>query len=195
MIETSNTTPTTNRNATNYVSQYVKIRLEEALREAELALKFLGQDLHRNAAGKAFQAWKALLAAVAAQHREAIAKRYAGAVRDKTGKLRSRADMVIALMPTTRMREAASALEEVCGRELIHLTDIALNLHEFQYNGLDPKGVVSRYTNLEDVEKDVKYLAEKTMEWVKKEMTPGGSPSNLDTNIRYSEERSIGESG
>jgi len=171
VIETSNTTPTNNRNATNHLSQYVKIRLEEALREAELALKFLEQGLHRNAAGKAFQAWKALLAAVAAQHREAIAKRYVGAVRDKTGKLRSRADMVIALMPTTEMREVASALEEVYGRELIHLTDIALNLHEFQYNGLDPEGVVSRYINLEDVEKDVKYLAEKTMEWVKKEMS------------------------
>ena len=92
------------------VSQYVKIRLEEALREAELALKFLEQGLRRNAAGKAFQAWKALLAAAAAQHREAITRRYAGAVKDKTGRLRSRA--VVALMPTTRMREVASALEE-----------------------------------------------------------------------------------
>ena len=153
------------------ISQYVKIRLEEALQEAELALKFLEQGLHRNAAGKAFQAWKALLAAVAAQHREVVAKRCAGAVRDKTGRMRSRADMVIALMPTTKIREVASALEEIYGRELIHLTDVALNLHEFQYNGLDPEGVVSRYTNLKDVEKDVKYLAEKTTEWVKKEMS------------------------
>jgi hypothetical protein len=168
VIETSNATPTNNRNATNHISQYVKIRLEEALWEAELALKFLEQGLHRNAAGKAFQAWKALLAAVAAQYKDAIAKRYAGAVKDKTGRLRSRADVVIALMPTTRMREVASALGEVYGRELIHLTDIALNLHEFQYNGLDPEGVVSRYTNLEDVEKDIKYLAERTIEWVKK---------------------------
>ncbi len=31
--------------------------------------------------------------------------------------------------------------------------------------------MVSRYTNLEDVEKDVKYLAEKTAEWVKKEVS------------------------
>ncbi len=152
------------------VAQYVKLRLEEALWEAELALKFLEQGLHRNAAGKAFQAWKALLAAAAAQHREAIARRYAGAVRDKTGRLRARADVVIALMPTTKMREVASALEEAYGRELIHLTDIALNIHEFQYNGLDPEGIASRYTNLADVEKDIKYLAEKTIEWVKKEM-------------------------
>jgi hypothetical protein len=151
------------------ISQYVKIRLEEALREAELALKFLEQGLHRNATGKAFQAWKALLAAVAAQHREAIARRYAGAVRDKTGRLRSRADVVIALMPTTKMREVASALEEVWKRA--HITDIALNLHEFQYNGLDPEGIASRYSNLADVEKDIKYLAEKTIEWVKKEMS------------------------
>ena len=48
--------------------------------------------------------------------------------------------MVIALMPTTRMREVASALEEAYGKELIHLTDIALDLHEFRYNGLDPGG-------------------------------------------------------
>ena len=153
------------------LSQYVKIRLEEALREAELALKFLEQGLHRNAGGKAFQAWKALLAAFAARHREAIARRYAGAVKDKTGRLRSRADIVIALMPTIKMREVASVLEEVYGRELIHLTDVALNLHEFQYNGLDPEGIVSRYSNLAYVEKDIKYLVEKIVEWVKKEVS------------------------
>jgi hypothetical protein len=149
-------------------SQYVKLRLEEAAVEAGLALKFLEQGLHRNAAGKAFQAWKALLAAAAARHRELVAKRYPGAVRDKTGMLRVRADMVIALMPTARMREVASALEGVYGRELLHLTDLALNLHEFQYNGLDPEGAVSRYTSLEDVEKDIRYLAEKTVEWARR---------------------------
>jgi len=171
VIETSNTTPTNNRNVTNHLSQYVRIRLEEALWEAELALKFLEQGLHRNAARKAFQAWKALLAAFAAQHREAIARRYAGAVRDKTGRMRSRADMVIALMPTTKMREVASALEEIYGRALIHLIDVALNLYEFQYSGLDPEGIASRYSNLVDIEKDIKYLAEKTIEWVKKEVS------------------------
>jgi len=149
-------------------AQYIKLRLEEALREAELALRFLEQDLYRNAAGKAFRGGKAWLAAVAARHREVIARRYAGVVKDKTAKTRSRADMVVALMPTTRMRETASALEEIYGRELVHLTDVALNLHEFQYNGLDAEGVASRYTNLEDVKKDIKYLAEKTVEWVKK---------------------------
>ncbi|MEZ0320231.1 MAG: PaREP1 family protein [Pyrobaculum sp.] len=41
--------------------RYVEIRLDEA--EADLALRFLEEGLHRNAAGKAFQAWKAALTA------------------------------------------------------------------------------------------------------------------------------------
>jgi len=149
-------------------SQYIKLRLEEALQEAELALKFLDQGLHRNASGKVFQAWKAMISAAAAKNRELIARHYTGVVKDRTGRVRSRADIIIALMPTIRLREVASMLEEVYGKELIHLTDIALNLHEFQYNGLDPEDIVSRYTNLNDVEKDIKYLAEKTIEWVKR---------------------------
>ncbi|MDT7903456.1 MAG: PaREP1 family protein [Caldivirga sp.] len=149
-------------------SQYIKLRLEEAVQEAELALKFLDQGLHRNASGKVFQAWKAMISAAAAKNRELIARHYTGVVKDRTGRVRSRADIIIALMPTIRLREVASMLEEVYGRELIHLTDIALNLHEFQYNGLDPESIVSRYTNLNDVEKDIKYLVEKTIEWVKR---------------------------
>jgi hypothetical protein len=43
---------------------YVEARLLEALVEARLALRFVGEGVTRNAAGKAFQAWKALLAAL-----------------------------------------------------------------------------------------------------------------------------------
>ncbi|MFP3240421.1 MAG: PaREP1 family protein, partial [Caldivirga sp.] len=98
-------------------SQYIKLRLEEAVQEAELALKFLDQGLHRNASGKVFQAWKAMISAAAAKNRELIARHYTGVVRDRTGKVRSRADLIIALMPTTRLREVASMLEEVYGKE------------------------------------------------------------------------------
>jgi hypothetical protein len=43
---------------------YVEARLIEALTEARLALEFLERGITRNAAGKAFQAWEALLAAL-----------------------------------------------------------------------------------------------------------------------------------
>jgi hypothetical protein len=43
---------------------YIEARLLEALTEARLALRFLEEGLTRNAACKAFQAWKALLAAL-----------------------------------------------------------------------------------------------------------------------------------
>jgi PaREP1 len=43
---------------------YVEARLLEALGEARLASEYLERGLTRNAACKAFQAWKALLAAL-----------------------------------------------------------------------------------------------------------------------------------
>ncbi len=43
---------------------YTEARLLETLGEARLALEFLERGLTRNAACKAFQAWKALLAAL-----------------------------------------------------------------------------------------------------------------------------------
>jgi PaREP1 len=43
---------------------YVEARLLQALVETRLALRFLREGIARNAAGKAFQAWKALLASL-----------------------------------------------------------------------------------------------------------------------------------
>jgi len=63
------------------LKRYVEIRLQEALAEAELALRFMEEGLHRNAAGKAFQAWKAALAAAAALARDELFKRYRGSSR------------------------------------------------------------------------------------------------------------------
>ncbi|MGC9051850.1 PaREP1 family protein, partial [Pyrobaculum sp.] len=57
---------------------YKRGTLLEARYEAELALRFLEEGLYRNAAGKAFQAWKALLAALAVDYVEVLAERFRG---------------------------------------------------------------------------------------------------------------------
>ena len=33
------------------------------------------------------------------------------------------------------------------------LGGLALSIHEFQYNGLDPEGIVSKYVNIYDAER------------------------------------------
>ena len=148
--------------------RYVEARLREAEWEAKLAEEFLENGLLRNAAGKAFQAWKAVLAAAAALARELVEKRVPGFVVDRLGKRRRRADMVIALMPTSKMRTVAGALAEKFGWEVVYLTFLALDLHEFQHSGVDPEGAASRYTDVRDVERDVRHLAEKAREWAAK---------------------------
>ncbi|WP_369689106.1 PaREP1 family protein [Vulcanisaeta thermophila] len=147
---------------------YVSIRLREAESEGQLALKFLDQGLYRNAAGKAFQGWKALLTAIVALNRDLMMTRFPGVVRDKLNKPRARADVIIAMMPTSRLREVDSALIDKYGWELLYLTELALSLQEFQYNGLDREGLVSRYADLHDVDRDIRHLVSKTLDWVKR---------------------------
>ena len=53
-------------------NKYKKDRLLEAKYEAELAKKFLEDGLYRNATGKAFQAWKALLASLSVDYIQEI---------------------------------------------------------------------------------------------------------------------------
>ncbi len=130
----------------------------EARYEAELALKFLEAGLYRNAAGKAFQAWKALLAALAVNYGEELAKRFKGGVkRTRDGKRVSLSDFIVAFMPTGYMLAVAKALEQLTGKPLVDLTNTAINLHEFQYNGLDETGgVFSRYPTIDLVIDDIK---------------------------------------
>mgnify|MGYP001770640433 FL=1 len=138
------------------LEKYRRDRLREALYEAELAEEFLKNGLLRNAAGKAFQAVKAYLAAAAAQKRETLVPYYPGekAVQKKRVAV---VDLIIAYMPTTRMKEVAVRLGD---KELELVVEKALDLHQFQYNGLDKEGVFSRYVTTEIVEKDVRDVAE-----------------------------------
>ena len=144
--------------------RYVEIRLQEVAAEAELALRFLEEGLHRNAAGKAFQAWKAALAAAAALARDKMLKRYRRKVATREGAEVELAYWLIALMPTGRMWEVARNLRQTYGDVVVLLTALALNLHEVQHNGLDESGVLSKYSTLQ-VEEDIKELAQRTAQF------------------------------
>jgi Archaeal PaREP1/PaREP8 family. len=85
------------------LEKYRELRLREALAEAQLGLEFLEGGLVRNAAGKAFQAWKAYLAYLAAGRREELRDVLPGSRRARVGGEAAEVeevDLVIALMPT-----------------------------------------------------------------------------------------------
>ena len=134
------------------VKRYREDRFREALYEAELAERFLNNGLLRNAAGKAYQAVKAYVAGLAVDYRDELAKHYPGVRRLGPGRVVDRVDWLIAVMPSSRLREVASIIGD---RELRLYVEIALNLHEFQYNGLDKDSEVSRYPSEELVKRDI----------------------------------------
>ena len=132
---------------------YVEARLLEALGEARLALEFLERGLTRNAACKAFQAWKALLAALLRLELErlkALAK-----TEEERRWLESRA---VPRVPTTKMKELSRLLEEAGHEGIPFVTALALDLHEYQYHGPDPDMALSKYTTRKSAAADVLLL-------------------------------------
>ena len=132
--------------------RYQEDRFREAIYEAELAERFLQNGLLRNAAGKAFQAVKAYVAGLAIDYRDELAKHYTGTRRLSPSRVVNRVDWLIAIMPSSRLREVVSIIGD---KELRLYVEIALNLHEFQYDGPDKDSEVSRYSSEELVKKDV----------------------------------------
>jgi len=86
---------------------YIEARLLEALGEAGLALEYLKRGLTRNAACKAFHAWKALLAALLRLEVDRL-KALAGTEEEKRW-LESKA---VPRVPTTKMKELSRLLKE-----------------------------------------------------------------------------------
>jgi thermostable 8-oxoguanine DNA glycosylase len=129
---------------------YVEARLLEALGEARLALEFLERSLTRNAACKAFQAWKALLAALLRLELDklkAVVK-----TEEERRWLESRA---VPRVPSAKMKELSRLLRDVGHEGITFVTDKALDLHDYQYHGPDPDAVLSKYTTRESAAADV----------------------------------------
>jgi len=132
---------------------YVEARLLEALGEERLALEYLERGLTRNAACKAFQAWKAFMAALLRLELErlkALAK-----TEEERRWLESRA---VPRVPTTRMKELSRLLEEAGHEGIPFVTALALDLHEYQYHGPDPDMALSKYTTRKSAAADVLLL-------------------------------------
>ncbi|AKT33794.1 Archaeal PaREP1/PaREP8 family [Pyrobaculum sp. WP30] len=132
-------------------ASYVEARLLEALVEAHLALRFLREGLVRNAADKAFQAWKALLATLLRLELE----RLKALVRTEEERrwLESKA---MPRVPAAKMKSLSRLLEEVGHGGISLWTDRALDLHDYQHHGPDPSGELSKYAAREDAVADIK---------------------------------------
>jgi len=132
---------------------YISARLLEALTEANLALEFLSKGLVRNAAGKAFQAWRAFLASLLRLELDRLLK-----IVKSDEERRWLMERAVPRVPTGRMKALSQMLEEA-GHPGISLgTALALDLHDYQYNGPDPDMAVSKYRSRGEAAVDVKML-------------------------------------
>jgi len=139
---------------------YIETRLLEALGEARLALEYLERGFTRDAAGMAFHAWKALLAALLRLELEKL-KALARSEEEKRW-LESKA---VPRVPTTRMKELSRLLKEAGHEGITAWTAVALDLHDYQYHGPDPSGELSKYATRESAAAD---LVELLQELVKR---------------------------
>jgi hypothetical protein len=129
------------------------------LGEAKLALEYLERGFTRDAAGMAFHAWKALLAALLRLEQEKL-KALAKTEEEEKKWLESKA---VPRVPTTRMKELGRLLEEAGHYGISAWTAVALDLHDYQYHGPDPDMALSKYTTRESAAADVVELLQELL--------------------------------
>ncbi|WP_243678785.1 PaREP1 family protein [Vulcanisaeta distributa] len=122
-----------------------KERLEEAIKELDVAEVFLREGLVRNAAGKVFQAWKAFLSYLALRNVNLLQEKYRGNKRVGNAAI-PLYEWIAAVLPTNRMTELGAEIERIVPG-VAELTAMALQLHEYRYNGPDPEGIRSKIPN------------------------------------------------
>jgi len=132
---------------------YIEARLLETLGETRLALEYLERGLTRNAACKAFQAWKAFLAALLRLELEKLKAQTR--TEEERRWLESKA---VPRVPTTKMKELGRLLDEAGHYGISAWTDKALDLHDYQYHGPDPDMALSKYATRESAVADALLL-------------------------------------
>ena len=137
---------------------YASARALEALVEALLSLEFLERGYTRNAAGKAFQAWRALTGALLALEKDKV-----------TEKLRSEEERRwleetgIPRVPSSKLKPLSRLVEKTGHRHYSAYTDKALDLHDYQYHGPDPAGELSKYPSESDAVEDILSLLQELL--------------------------------
>jgi len=135
-------------------ADYASARILEALVEAKLALNFLGRGLTRNAAGKAFQAWRAVLAALLRLELDKLK-----ALAKSEEEWRWLEERAVPSVPTTKMIPLSLMLEELGYRDIVAWTSHALSIHGYQYHGPDPDMALSIYRTREEAASAIRELA------------------------------------
>ena len=128
---------------------YAAARVLEALLEAVLALEYLEKGYTRNAAGKAFQAWRALTGALLALEKIKLEKY----VSDEERKWLI--EIAIPRVPSSRLKPLSRLVERAGYEHFSAYTDKALDLHDYQYHGPDPSGELSKYPDEGDAVEDI----------------------------------------
>jgi hypothetical protein len=129
---------------------YIEARLLETLGEAVLALEYLERGLTRNAACKAFQAWKAFMAALLRLELDKL--KALTKTEEERRWLESKA---VPRVPTTRLKELPRLLKAAGHEGITFVTDKALDLHDYQYHGPDPDMALSKYATRQSAAADV----------------------------------------
>jgi len=107
----------------------------------------------RNATGKAFQAWRAVLVAPL---RLELDKLKAMAKTEEERKWPE--ERTVFPVPTTKMVPLSQMLEEAGHEGILSDTSLALDLHDYQYHGPDPDMALSKYRTREEAAAAVKAL-------------------------------------
>ncbi|MEL9991204.1 MAG: PaREP1 family protein [Thermoproteus sp.] len=154
------------------LGEIAEARLRESAVEAELAKKFLQAGLLRNAAGKAFQAWRAYLSYLSIKHHDLF--RIEGYKALGGGASVPRREWILAVVPTSMLAKIAEALREK-EPEVVELTALALIIYEYQYNGPDPTGMLSKIPDDQAARAHIERLVGRLEEKLTAEMGRRGS--------------------
>ena len=132
----------------------IRARVVEAIDDIDIAVNLWLSGKTRNAAGKAFAAVKALLSALVTKELDRLSgidEWYA-----KRGYT----------VPTHAIKGVTEDLSDLGYPEVSSLASLAMDLHDYQYNGFDPD--FSKYRTKEEVLHDLICVAEAVLKYAKR---------------------------